>query len=257
MFVPSGFERLLLGHAVAVARADVAPSIRKALVSADGTRATLHEYAARHPTSRAYEGRAVAYGCSLPGFQTGRVVVRHNRHGGFFASLTGDRFLSPTRAPYELQTSLALHSLNVPTPPVIAYVLYPPGGIVQRADVCSLELRESSDLARVLSRDPEPVRAQALHLTALLVATLARAGVRHHDLNAKNVLLSGGTAYVLDVDRVTLDVAPAVALDANLERLARSLRKWRDQFRARVTEEDIDRLARDTRATAGAHSGTG
>ena len=75
MVVPSGYERLLLGHAVAVARSDVAASIRRALVSADGTRATLHEYAARHPTSRAYEGRGVAYACSLPGFQAGRVVA--------------------------------------------------------------------------------------------------------------------------------------------------------------------------------------
>ena len=46
--LPSGYERLLLGHAVAIARSDVAPSIRRALVNADGARATLHEYAARH-----------------------------------------------------------------------------------------------------------------------------------------------------------------------------------------------------------------
>jgi 3-deoxy-D-manno-octulosonic acid kinase len=248
MVVPSGFERLLLGHAVAVARSDVAPSIRRALVAADGTKVTLHEYAARHPTSRAYEGRGIAYACSLPSFATGRVVVRHNWHGGLFAPLTRDWFLSPTRAPHELAMAHALARLGIPTPTVMAYVLYPPGAIVQRADVCSLELSGSADLAKILSRDGEPARHGALAATSELVAQLARAGVRHHDLNAKNVLLSNGKAFVLDVDRVALGVAPDAALDANLARLTRSLRKWRDRFGAHVSEADIARLNEATRA---------
>ena len=247
MLVPSGYERLLLGHAVAVARADVAPSIRRALVAADGTKVTLHEYAARHPTSRAYEGRGVAYACSLPGFQTGRAVVRHNWHGGLFAPITRDLFFAPTRAPYELAMSHALARLGVATPTVIAYVLYPPGAVVQRADVCSLELSGSTDLARILSRDGESARHAALHTTAGFVARVSHAGVQHPDLNAKNVLLSGATAYLLDVDRVSLDVKPAAALDANLARLARSLRKWRDRFGAHVTEADVEQLDRDAR----------
>jgi len=248
MDVPPGFERLLLGHAVAVARSDVAASIRRALVAADGTKVTLHEYASRHPTSRAYEGRGVAYACSLPAYQTGRVVVRHNWHGGFFAPVTRDLFLSPTRAPYELAMSRSLAQLGIPTPTVIAYVMYPPGAVVQRADVCSLELSGSADLAKILSRDGEPARRTALATTAGLVALLSRAGVRHHDLNAKNVLLSGGIAFVLDVDRVALAVSPGMALDANLARLARSLRKWRDRFGAHVSEADIERVDRDARA---------
>src|SRR4051794_5825633 len=100
--LPPGFERLLLGHAIAVARSDIAASIRRALIGPDGTKSTLHEYAARHPAARGFQGRGVAYAVPLP--QSGvRVVVRHNRHGGFFAPLTGDRFLPPTRAPYELE----------------------------------------------------------------------------------------------------------------------------------------------------------
>jgi hypothetical protein len=248
MLVPSGYERLLLGHAVAVARSDAAPGIRRALVSADGTRSTLHEYAARHPTARALQGRGAAYSCSLPAFQTGRVVVRHNRHGGMFASITRDRFLSPTRAPFELDVSLELAKLGVRTPPVVAYVLYPPGGIIQRADVCSMELSGSADLATVLTRPIEATRASALAAAAGLVAALSRVGARHHDLNAKNVLITHGGAHVLDVDRVELDVDPEAALDANLARLGRSLRKWRDQSQAHVTEQDIAMLERDARS---------
>ena len=68
---------------------------------------------------------------------------------------------------------------------------------------------------------------------------LARAGARHHDLNAKNVLLTDGKAYVIDVDRVTLGVDPREALSGNLTRLEHSLRKWRDRFGARVSDSDI------------------
>lgn len=240
--IPPGFERLLLGHAVAVARSDVAPGIRRMLVSADGTRTTLHEYASRQPDARTFRGRGVAYAVPFPGISGTRVVVRHNRHGGMFRALTGDRFLAPTRAPVELETCLALTRLGIPTPQVIAFALYPPGGIVQRADVCSFEISNGTDLADVLVRGSDDSRMQALHATALLVATMSRAGARHHDLNAKNVLLAGDVAHVLDVDRVSLGTSPEPALKANLARLSRSLRKWRERLRARVSEADIERL---------------
>jgi tRNA A-37 threonylcarbamoyl transferase component Bud32 len=244
--LPSGYERLLLGHAVAVARSDVALSIRQSLVSADGSRYTLHEYAARHPGARQLQGRGAAYAVPLPQ-TTERVVVRHNRHGGLFGSLTGDRFLSPTRAPRELEVSLELRKLGVPTPEIVAYALYPPGGLLQRSDVCSREIAGSRDLAQILARDGGTERAAAFAATAELIASLARAGARHPDLNAKNVLLTYETAYVLDVDRMTIGGKPEAVLAGNLARLARSLRKWRDQFGARVSERDITALETSSR----------
>jgi hypothetical protein len=244
--LPSGFERLLLGHAVAVARSDVAASIRRALVGADGARNTLHEFAARHPAARVLHGRGAAFAISLPG-STVRVVVRHNRHGGLFAPLTRDRFFSPTRAPRELDVSLALARLGVPTPEILAYAVYPPGGVIQRSDVCSREIPASRDLADVLTRDGGGERAAAFDAAARLIAALASAGARHHDLNAKNILLTSETAYVLDVDRVLLGGQPEAALEGNLSRLARSLRKWRDRFGARVSERDISELEASSR----------
>src|SRR5262245_50148636 len=180
LMAPPGYERLLLGHAIAVARSDVAQSVRKSLVSADGTRCTLHEYAARHPAARALQGREPAYAVPLPPpHSTERVVVRHNRHGGLFRSVTGDRFLSPTRAPQELEISLELAKRGVPTPEVMAYALYPPGGLFQRADVCSREVRDANDLAHVLARGNPSERAGALAATAQLVAALSLSGARH------------------------------------------------------------------------------
>jgi hypothetical protein len=235
--IPAGFERLLLGHAVAIARSEIAASIRRALVSADGTKSTLHEFAARQTSARSLRGRDIAYAVQLPSTSM-RVVVRHNRHGGLLAPLTRDVFLSPTRAPQELEISLALRGLGIPTPDVVAYALYPPGGLLQRSDVCSREIPASLDLAQIITFGGGD-RAAAFAATARLVAALSRAGARHQDLNAKNILLTLDTAYVLDVDRVTLGGAPRVALDMNLMRLGRSLRKWRDKFGARISESDI------------------
>jgi len=244
--LPSGYERLLLGHAVAIARSDVALNIRRSLVSADGSRCTLHEYASRHPSARLMQGRGATYAVALPQ-STERVVVRHNRHGGLFGPITGFLFFSPTRAPRELEVSLALRKLGVPTPEIVAYVLYPPGGLLQRSDVCSREIAGSRDLAQILARDGGTERAAAFAATAELVASLARAGARHHDLNAKNILLTYEMAYVLDVDRMTLGGKPEAVLAGNLARLGRSLRKWRDRFGARVSERDIAELEAGTR----------
>jgi hypothetical protein len=230
--LPSGYERLLLGHAVAVARSDVALNVRRSLVSADGSRCTLLEYASRHPGARLLQGRGATYAVPLPQ-STDRVVVRHNRHGGLFGRLTGDLFLSPTRAPHELEISLELSKLGVPTPEILAYALYPPGGVLQRSDVCS--------------RETGTERAAAFLATAELLAALARAGARHHDLNAKNILLTYESAYVLDVDRMTLGGKPESVLVGNLARLGRSLRKWRDQCGARVSERDITELEASSR----------
>jgi tRNA A-37 threonylcarbamoyl transferase component Bud32 len=244
---PEGYERLLLGHAVAVARSDVAAPVRQALVAADGSRTTLYEYAASQPNAGRLRGRGTAYAIPL-GHRGDRVVVRRNRHGGLFARFTGERFLSPTRAPHELDASIALAAAGVPTPEILAYVLYPPGGLLQRADVASREIANSTDLADVLMGDDVRTRGAALSATAALVASLSRSGALHEDLNAKNVLLAPDRAYVLDLDRVRRDVERGKALDANLARLSRSLRKWRDRFGARISEEEIVSLERSARA---------
>lgn len=246
MIVPPGYERLLLGHAVAVARADFAISIRRSLVGADGTRTTLYEFAARQPSTRTLHGRGPAYAVALP-HGDARVVVRHNRHGGLFGRLTGDLFLAPTHAPHELDMSLTLARLAVPTPDIIAYVLYPPGGVLQRTDVASKEIGGGRDLADILTRDGGAERAAAFAATATLVAAMARAGARHPDLNAKNILLTYESAFVLDVDRMTLGGHPDDTLESNLARLSRSLRKWRDRFGARISERDIAELESSAR----------
>ncbi|MFN2565422.1 MAG: lipopolysaccharide kinase InaA family protein [Gemmatimonadaceae bacterium] len=247
--VPAGYVRLEVGRATAVARAELAETVRDALLVG-----TLHAYAGRHPERRTLQGRGVAYAAPLPR-GAGRVVVRHNHHGGIFARVTGDRFLIPTRAPHELETSLSLAARGVPTPQIVAYALYPAGPLLRRADIASREVPDARDAEAALAaaRSAGDVD-EVLEATARLVAALTRAGARHHDFNLKNVLLardaSGGlTAYVLDVDRVEfLQPADPRVTELNLRRLTRSVRKWMRRGLAGLTEERIDLFHRRVRA---------
>lgn len=211
---------------------------------------TLYEYARSRPAARALAGRGVAYAVALPGdaSEAAHVVIRHNRHGGMLASLTGDLFRWPSRAPFELETSRKLLSAGVPTPEMVCYALYRAAAGFCRADVVTLEVPDSRDLSvEIMSPDTDR-RMRALNAAARLVRSLTAAGARHHDLNVKNILLraeqNGETrALVLDVDRVAFSSDRHAVREGNMARLLRSARKWRDRYGAPVTEAELAELA--------------
>lgn len=251
---PPGFVALTVGVSRAVCAEMLVDDVREALRGG-----TLYQFAASSANARAIAGRGTAYVASLPGGE--RVVVRHNRHGGALAALTRDLFAAPTRAPLELQISEELRRLGIPTPAVLAYATYPAAPGLWRADVVTRYIAPSADLAAVLMSDDGELRADAWEATAVLIRSMSAAGVRHHDLNAKNVLLhlrngEPSVALLLDVDRVVFGESPQRALDGNLSRLFRSLRKWRSHYGARVEESEIDALARRVRAATAAPSMT-
>jgi 3-deoxy-D-manno-octulosonic acid kinase len=252
--LPPGFVAFTVGAARAVCINALAADIREAL-----RHGTLYQFAATSVDARAIAGRGTAYVASLPGGE--RVVVRHNRHGGALARLTRDLFRAPTRAPHELEISEELRRLGIPTPVVLAYATYPAAPGFWRADVVTRYVAPSADLAAVLLADDEAMRADAWEATALLLREMSAAGVRHHDLNAKNVLLhlrsdAPSLALLLDVDRVVFGEPPERALEGNVARLFRSLRKWRSLYGARVDESEIEALARRVRETTAAPSMT-
>jgi 3-deoxy-D-manno-octulosonic acid kinase len=245
---PDGYEAAELRGAIIVVRRGQLDAVRRALESG-----TLYEYAARHQASRSLSGRGIAYAAPLPNGE--RVVVRHNRHGGLLAPLTGDRFVAPTRAPYELTTALRLESAGVPTPKIVAYAVYPAGLLLRRSDVASGEIPDSSDLAAVLTTGSLNERRTSLESAAGLIGLLSASGARHHDLNLKNILLARGAergdspvAYVLDVDRVEFGRAgDSRVTERNLDRFARSARKWRELHGARIEEAELVRVAASVR----------
>ncbi|MDQ3696523.1 MAG: hypothetical protein M3373_00650 [Gemmatimonadota bacterium] len=241
---PAGYAHFALGGSEIVALAPLAGSIRDAM-----REGSLYEYAAHHAQGRPIAGRGVAFAVPLPDGET-RAVIRRSRHGGLLAPLTGERFLVPTRAPRELNVSLRLTRCGIPTPDVIAYATYPAGMLLRRADVATREVPGGRDLGALLTDGPgDAGKREALEAVALLVARLTETGVRHPDLNVKNILLARDeneelVAWLLDVDRVWFDDPGAHRVtDRNLRRLGRSARKWRDGRGAAIDEGDLLWLA--------------
>jgi 3-deoxy-D-manno-octulosonic acid kinase len=245
--IPPGHDSFTVRGAEVVALAGHAEAVRTAMA-----RGTLHEYAAASAGARPLTGRAIAWATTLP--DGAKVVVRHSRHGGRLASLTGDLFLRPTRAPGELARSLGLSAAGVLTPEVVAYAVYPAAGPLARADVVTrfVEGHDFPDAWRMAADEPQ--RNLLLAATAVLLDSLSRAGAEHPDLNLKNILLTSGrepVAQVLDVDRVRFGVPGSrVIAERNLARLNRSARKWRTRHGLAIGERHLESLARLERLAA-------
>jgi hypothetical protein len=237
---PPGYESFLVGRAQVVARAALANDVRAAMSAG-----TLHAWAARQPGARAMQGRATAWATNFPSGV--EIVVRHSRHGGLLAPITGDRFIAPTRAPRELAAALRLAAAGVPTPEVLAYAVYPAMGPFSRADVATglLRGRVLPDVwTDALTVDETWILVEAV---ATLLTELREAGAHHPDLNVRNVLIldapAGPAAAVLDVDRVVFGTAGDSVLAArNLRRLLRSMTKERVGYRVNLTARQIERL---------------
>jgi hypothetical protein len=240
--IPS-YERFAVGDARVVAAVGCAAGIREVL-----EKEHLYEYAARQPDAVPLVGRAPVFAVNLPG-GCGRVVVRHNMRGGWMAKVSRDLFVLPTRGFRELVASLRLRASGVSTPEVIAYVSYPLNWVVRRSDVATREIANGHDLSIALAKVTDHAhRVMVLDAIAKLLRSLTQAGAYHQDLNLKNVLLTAGEgpeldAHVLDVDRVRFSSpgSPLVA-KANLDRLVRSLRKWRDNHELPYSAEDEEYL---------------
>ena len=240
--IPS-YERFEVGGARVVAATGCAAEIR-GLLEKEG----LYEYAARQPDAVPLVGRAPVFAVNLP-CNCGRAVVRHNMRGGWMAKISKDLFVLPTRGFRELVASLRLRASGVSTPEVLAYVSYPINVLLRRSDVATREIPNGHDLSVTLMKVTDhDHRILVLDAVAKLLRALTHAGAHHQDLNLKNVLLTAGEgpgldAHVLDVDRVRFSSpeSPLVA-KANLDRLIRSLRKWRDNEGLPYSAEDEEFL---------------
>jgi hypothetical protein len=241
---PPGYTRFESRDATVIARNDAVDGVRAALHDVR----TLHCWASTLPGAKAFQGRATAWGARLPRTSLD-VVVRHAHHGGLLAALTGDRFVWPGRAPWELEVSERLREAGVPTPALIAYALYPAGPLFCRCDVATKRLPDGADFPEMWTEADASERAALLEATASLLRAMSAVRAHHPDLNAKNIYLArdGNTfrAFVLDVDRIAfLRAGDTNAGPRNIARLTRSLRKFRTKHRLPVREDEIAALGR-------------
>jgi 3-deoxy-D-manno-octulosonic acid kinase len=174
-------------------------------------------------------GRAPMERIALP---DGVALVRRSRRGGLLGRLLGGCYLDGSRFLRELAVAEALFHRGVPTPEPLGGVRREGLPGVYRMEVITREVAGARDLAAALRTLPSgeegPRRKAALlRAAARLVRQCHDAGLRHPDLNARNILIApDGTAMVLDLDRAELvDDLRFRDRAAALARLYRSLHK--------------------------------
>lgn len=234
MTVPDGFVPVGGVAADGFARPEAAETVRQELVRW-GSLARAGAHAA--DTLR-LEGRGTVY--AVPAPEGGRWVIRRYRRGGWMAPLLGDRYLrrGPGRPLVETRASEAARARGIATPRVVAGVVYPSRAFY-RADLVTEWIPDARDLASLLfpvdGAPGDPSRHDPVALLAgagSLTVRLARAGIRHRDLNAKNVLVAPAGAgpearfVVLDLDRASVHAPGSLDVRPMGARLERSLRKF-------------------------------
>jgi 3-deoxy-D-manno-octulosonic acid kinase len=208
---------------------------------------TLYDWASAHPDRRSFTGRLPAFAVPVPDGGP-VVVVRRAHHGGLLGPLRRDLFFPPTRAHYELLASYILANAGVRTPPVLAFAVYPAGWLMRRSDFVTMAL-PGRDLGEAFLARPEAAERRSwLAPLGELVRALTRAGAWHPDLNVRNIMLvpdsnGAANAFVLDIDRIRFVPAgdPNVR-DANVARLERSVRKWRDLHGLGFEDDELREL---------------
>ena len=209
----------------------------------------LHKVAPRHPQRRLYPGRAPVTALPCPGL--GEIVVRPCLHGGLWGKVAQDLYFGSERAHREITRCQKLHQEKIPTPKILAVCFYPVGPW-WRIDVLTSFVPESRDLASFLSKRPTPSeRHRAFSAVRKLLDQCTRQGIRHPDLNARNLLLSGLvtppiSAWLLDVDAIQWGLNPSSDLaTTNQNRLLRSLLKLARRGNLGFSEKEIPKLWRE------------
>lgn len=175
-------------------------------------------------------GRSALTRLCLPDGDT--ILVRPYRRGGLLGSLLGSLHLGSQRPLQEVAVTEAARTAGVPTLEVLGAVIERVAPGVSRFWLISREVQGARDLLEILRDEPiQQTRSRVLEAASHSVRALHDAGIRHADLNLKNILIGTDTdeprALVIDLDRSCLIGTPLGEADrlANLMRLLRSLRK--------------------------------
>jgi 3-deoxy-D-manno-octulosonic acid kinase len=173
----------------------------------------------------------------------GAAVLRHYLRGGWMARLSRDRFAwrgaSGARSLREFDLLARLRARGLPVPAPIAAIATRRGRTYSAAIL----------VARIPGVDSLAARVAALgadapwERTGAAIAAFHRAGARHADLNANNVLVDAAQAtWLIDWDKGVLEAGPGGWCARVLARLARSLRKECRALPREVVDAGMARL---------------
>jgi len=225
MRLPAGTRAQRIGSATIVAAEPVVPFIADVI----RRHGRLREWAAAHAV-RTLRGRGATHVVDAPG---GAWVIRPALRGGAIAPLLHDRYLrlGTTRPVREMRISRRATDRGIPTPEVVAGVVYG-RGLFYRADVVTRFVPDAMDLAALSlgpERPPEARRVEGWRAAGQLIRVAASAGLFHPDLNLRNVLISWTLdvprAHLLDLDRCRFTLRTKLDRDAMVRRFNRSRSK--------------------------------
>ncbi|TMP38680.1 3-deoxy-D-manno-octulosonic acid kinase [Pseudoalteromonas rubra] len=154
-------------------------------------------------------------------------VLKHYWRGGLIGKLLKDQYLytglKHTRVYLELDLLNQLANLGLPVPtPLGARVSVSAG--IYRADILTDAIAGAQSLCERLQS--APLSVQDWQQVASTLARFHQAGAYHDDLNCNNILFDkSGEVYLIDFDKGALRTPETAWQQANLDRLARSLKK--------------------------------
>lgn len=155
-------------------------------------------------------------------------ALRHYRRGGHAAKLLRDSYLwlglAGSRPWREFRLTAELHAKGLPVPrPVAAHVER--RGPAYRGDLITVRIPGAEPLADLLAAGALP--AAQWNALGKVLRRFHEAGVRHDDINARNILRDAqGRFFLIDFDKARL--LPSGAWQAqNLARFQRSLEKFK------------------------------
>jgi len=156
-----------------------------------------------------------------------KLVLRHYRRGGLLGKVNSDCYLgfsSEGSRPFrEWRLLRKLYELKLPVPrPAAARITRGPG--FYRGDLLTHEIENASTLSSLLREGP--LGEDAWRSVGSTIRLFHDQGASHSDLNAANILLRDREVFLLDFDKGSIRPDGGWKT-AQLERLERSLEKWR------------------------------
>ena len=182
----------------------------------------------------------------------GSAVLRTYRRGGLAARLSAEHYLwlgeSRSRGVHEVGLLEALRERGLPVPAPIAAAWWREGWLYRAA----LLMERVPVRADFLSLMHEDAASAPWAEVGRAFARFERAGARHADLNARNVLVRpDGGVVLIDWDRGRLGDPPGRWRASEIARFERSLRKYRRHVAPGAIDDGMRRLRGAHAATAG------
>lgn len=176
----------------------------------------------------AIEGQSIGRGVTyFFNHQDKRYVLREYRRGGLVGKFVENKYLfnnlKSTRAYQEFDVLKQLRKLKLPVPKPVA-ALITVRGLNYRAKIITRLIKNADDLFHYLKQ--KPLSSEQWIQVGELIRRFHLVGLYHADLNIHNIMLQAkGDFWLIDFDKARFIDVKDSRLEANLERLLRSLRK--------------------------------